>query len=171
MATDYASRHRMVEITPTEATLGASPGRVSSSSTARLQKMFPASPIHSGQLKDAERAEYYQSNVISAVVSDGGHTFGEVGTDYINAPNMAEVDLTKHNLPSPYVPNPASPGPGSQNDADKPKPPADFGKNPSSTFGTGEGSRLSPNESSKNIAGQLLRKYELGKSSLNKQPG
>lgn len=158
------ARQRTVDIFSTVGALGPV-GGTSTSDTARLAAIFPASPIHSGLLTPEERREEFIKLSLGTNVVDGGHTFGTVNTDYVNAPDMSEVDLKKHNLPSPYVPNPTSPGAGSQNDADKPAPPEGFGQTPSQTYGSGVGSRLSPKASSERLARQTLGDYILGKAS------
>lgn len=159
-----SARQRSVNIDVTPASLGPIGGQ-STSDSSRLKAVFPASPIHNGTVTTDERRQYYQSEVLNAVVNDQGHTFGTVSTDYVNAPDMTEVDLKKYNLPSPYVPNPTSPGPGSQNDVDKPAPPEGFGQTPSPAYGSGVGSRLSPKAASERTARQTLGDYIMGKSS------
>ena len=161
-------RQRTVNIDVTPGSLGPVGGRSTSDST-QLTKIFPASPIHSGQITVDERRKFYQEQVLDAVINDGGHTFGTYDTSYSGAPNMEEVDIGKHNLPSAYVPNPTSPGPGSQNDADKPAPPENFGQTPSQTYGSGVGTRLSPKASSERTSGQTLGDYIMGKSSSDSE--
>jgi len=155
-------RQRTVDIVPTPRSLG---GNVSTSASAQIAEMYPASPIHSGQITVEERRTMFQADVLNAVVNDGGHTFGTVSTDYVLAPDMSSVDTRALNLPSPYVPNPTSPGPGSQNAADKPAPPEGFGQTPNETYGSGVGSRLTPKASSERTARLTLGEYILGKSS------
>ena len=106
-------RQRTVNIDVTPRSLGPI-GGLSTSDTTELNAIYPASPIHSGQLTPEERKKFYQDNVLDAAVNDGGHTFGTFDTSYTDAPDMAEVDVRANNLPSPYVPNPVSPGPGLQ---------------------------------------------------------
>jgi hypothetical protein len=155
-------RQRTVDIVPTPGSLG---GRYSTSDSAQISEIFPASPIHNGTVTVEERRKFFMDNVLSAVINDGGHTFGTVSTDYVLAPDMASVDLRTHNLPSAYAPNPVSPGPGSQNDSDKGPPPEGFAQNPSETYGSGVGSRLTPKSSSERTARQTLGDYIFGKSS------
>jgi len=157
-------RQRTVNIDVTPRSLGPI-GGLSTSDTTELNAIYPASPIHAGLLTPEERKKFYQDNVLDAVINDGGHTFGTFDTSYTDAPDMAEVDVRGNNLPSPYVPNPVSPGPGSQNDSDKGAPPEGFGQTPSPTYGSGVGSRLSPKAASERTSGQTLGDYILGKSS------
>ena len=149
----------------------------SSHDSATLAAIFPASPIlrSTNPLSPTERKNYYQANVLDSTDGDGGHTFGDgfdrnFGTSTSTpaarkAPNMAEVDLEGLKLPSPYVPNPTSPGPGSMSDSDKPNPPAGFGTTPTQNFGTGAGSQLSPHAGAARIAGATLGAYISGRSS------
>ncbi len=160
-------RQRTVNIDATERSLGASPGRVSTHDSRLMTRLFPASPIHAGDITPESLKEMYQEEVLDATINDGGHTFGTFDTSYSGAPNMGEVDLATHNLPSPYVPNPVSPGPGSQNDSDKGPAPEGFGQTPSETYGVGVGSQLSPHAASERIAGAKLGDYISGKSSPN----
>lgn len=152
-----SSTQRTVDIVPSDATLGKS-------GSTRLKTSFPDSPIHSGEIDPAERKKAYMDLSLSAVVNDEGHTFGTLNTDYVNSPDLnTEVDIGALNLPSPYVPNPTSPGPGSQNAADKPPAPEGFAKK-SEAYGTGDGSGLTPKASSMNIAKMTLGSYIMGKS-------
>ena len=57
----------MTEPVATEAGMG-------SASTSQAQTCFPASPIHIGDMSDAERKEQFTELVLSAEVNDGGHT-------------------------------------------------------------------------------------------------
>lgn len=164
-----SARQRTVNIDVTAASLGDIHG-LSTSDSTRLKAMFPASPIHSGIVTVDERKRTYMEQSLSAVVNDGGHTFGTVSTDYVRAPDLnQEVDTNALNLPSPYVPNPTSPGPGSQNAADKPAAPEGFGQTPSETYGSGVGSRLTPKAASERIARQTLGSYIMGKSSSDSE--
>ena len=159
-------KQRTVEADSTPRALGPI-GGVSTSDSAQLTEMYPASPIHNGTLTDDERRAFYQDEVLNTTINDGGHTFGTFNMDYAGAPDMSEVDLEKHNLPSPYVPNPASPGPGSQNDGDKPAPPEGFGQTPSEAYGPGAGSQLSPRAGADRISRQTIGDYISGKSSAD----
>ena len=121
----------------------------SSSDSAQIASAFPASPIHNGSLKDEAYKALAQTLLLDGVVNDSGHTFGEASRDYSDAPDLnADVDTGAFNIPSPYVPNPTSPGPGSLNASDKPAPPDGFGQTPANNFGTGVGSQLQPAASS-----------------------
>ena len=159
-------KQRTVNIDSTTRALGNPPSTFSTSDSQALAASFPASPIHSGDMTPDSIREQYQKEVLNAVINDEGHTFGTYDTSYTNAPDVGtEVDTDKHNLPSGFVPNPTSPGPGSANAADKPAPPEGFGQTPSDTWGSGVGSQLSPQASSEAISGQTLGDYILGRSS------
>lgn len=156
-------RQRTVDIRSTSRALSAP--NMSTHDTSLMTRLFPASPIHSGDITPESLREMYQNDVLDAVINDGGHTFGTYDTSYRGAPNMAEVDLRANNLPSPYVPNPVSPGPGSQNDSDKGPAPEGFGTTPTQNYGTGVGSQLSPHAAAERIAGAKLGEYLSGRSS------
>jgi hypothetical protein len=58
--------------------------------------------------------------ILTGEINDGGHTFGTVNIDYVEAPNLADVVVGGGGLPgSPYGPNIATP-PEGQNPADIP---------------------------------------------------
>ena len=148
----------LVETVPTEAAQG-------SSATARVQACFPASPIYSGEMTDDSIKEQYEQLVLAGEVNDGGHTFGVFNRNYVDAPNINDVEFGGGGLPgSPYAPNPVSPGPGSMNAADQPEPPEGWAQSPPSQWGTGVGSQLQPSESSAQQSGGTLGDYVLGKA-------
>lgn len=148
-----------VEAVSTERALG-------SADTATMQAMFPASPIHSGQITKASVEAQGNELLIGAEVNDGGHTFGVFNRDYANAPNLEDVQTGGGGLPgSPYTPAPGSPGPGSMNPTDIPAPPSDFPAPAGTEYGSGEGGLLSPHNASPNIAAQTIGDYLFGKSS------
>lgn len=136
----------------------------STSYSARVAACFPSSPIHQGQLTDEIVKQMGNEYLLDGVVNDGGHTFGEFSRDYSGAPNLDEVDIAEHNLPSPYVPNPTSPGPGSLLDSDKPAPPEGFGQTRANNWGTGPGSNLQPSASSQTHSLHTIGSYLMGKS-------
>lgn len=84
-----------------------------SAGSGDLKILYPGSPLHDGTYTDAKLKEIYSSLVLSAEANDGGHTFGTVSRDYVDAPDMADVKTGGGGLPgTPYSPNIASPGPG-----------------------------------------------------------
>ena len=143
------------------------------SSTETLNQAFGGSPVgRDNALKDdgsydSPIREHFAKLTLDGIVNDGGHTFGEFDRDFSDAPAMDEVE---HGGPggqpaSPYVPNVASPGPGSTNASDIPAAPEGFGSSPTSdSYGTGVGSQLSPDDSSAAQATHTLGDYGLGKS-------
>ena len=139
-------------------------GKGSSSYSERVAAAFPASPIHQGILTDDILKDMGNKLLLDGVVNDEGYHYGEFSRDYSGAPNLEDVDLAEHNLPSPYVPNPASPGPGSINDSDKPAPPEGFGQVRNQNFGTGEGSELQPSKSSGIHSGHKIGDYLKGRA-------
>jgi hypothetical protein len=143
-----------------------SDGAMGKRDSATISAIFSTSPIHDGSLTNDERRGYYQDEVLDAVINDEGHTFGTYDSSYKNAPSFDDVETGGGGLPaSPWVPNPNSPGPGSQNPTDQADPPDGYGQKPGDTWGTGVGSQLSAKASSDKISGQTLGDYQLGKSS------
>lgn len=135
------------------------------SDTASIKTSFPASPIHSGEMTVESIKQQFQDEVIDGVVNDGGHTFGTFSRDYVEAPDLNEVQTGAGGLPaSPYVPNPVSPGPGSINAADQAEAPAGFGENPSNVPGSGVGSQLQPKTSSEQQSSGRLGDYVMGRA-------
>lgn len=136
------------------------------SGTARLRKIFTQSPTIE-ELTDDERREFFQKEVLNAVINDGGHTFGTFNTSYEGAPNISEdVATGGGGAPAtPHVPNPVSPGQGSVNPTDQAEAPEEFGKQRSDVPFAGPGSNLEPANSSEAIASQKFKSLTLGKSS------
>ena len=135
------------------------------SGTNSIKSCFASSPIHSGDLTAESIRKQYQEEILDGVINDGGHTFGTYNPNYVEAPDMSEVETGGGGLPaSPYVPNPVSPGEGSVDPSDQSKAPDGFGETPSATPFTGVGSQLSPKAASEAISSQTLGQYGLGKS-------
>ena len=152
-----------------------SQGTPGNSNTANLQSMFPSSPIYLGQISDQERRDAFDeiskdAFLTAAGLNDiadiGGYYGMNYSYNYSNAPDLANVDLAAHNLPSPYIPNPTSPGQG--NGANHTAKPAYTGqiKNPNtvSNFGSGLGGLVSPSETSSNISQLKLGDFISGNS-------
>lgn len=132
----------------------------------QMSTIYAASPIHAGEIKDETIRQQFQELALDGVVNDGGHTFGQLNRDFVDAPDYGDVETGAAGLPaSAWVPNPVSPGPGSQNPADKPAPPEGYGQKAGDTWGTGVGSQLTPKKSSEAISKHKLGDYGLGKSS------
>jgi hypothetical protein len=135
------------------------------SATTRLRSIYSGSPLLS-DLSDAERREWFQTNVLDAVINDGGHTFGQFNTSYSDSPNINDVETGGAGAPaSPHVPNPVSPGAGSVNPSDQTAAPENFGTVRSDVPFTGPGSQLDPSVSSEAISAQRLGDLNLGSSS------
>jgi len=137
---------------------------------ANLRSCFAASPIYNNSITDDNIKRYYQNEVLDAT-SVAGNGFSNVSLNYEGAPNLEAVDTELHNIPSPYMPNPTSPGPGSLNAADKPTytgevPDPEFNVE----FGSGLGGLTSPSVTSQPISRQgtetnnLLGPYISGRS-------
>jgi hypothetical protein len=136
------------------------------SDTVTTQRVFGASPIHSGELTNEVVREQFQALVIDGEVDDSGRKFGVVNRDYVDAPNLEEVETGGGGLPgTPYAPNIASPGAG-VNPADIPEVGAEATERlrGGGTSFLGDGLQ-SPHESSARIAGQRLGSLMSGRSS------
>jgi hypothetical protein len=143
-----------------------SESKMGARSSANMSHLYAASPIHSGDMTDDSIKQQYQDIVLDGVINDEGHTFGTYDTDYADAPSYDEVETGGSGLPaSAWVPNPNSPGPGSQNPADQAEPPDGYGETPGDQWGGGVGSQLSPKSSSEKSSAHTLGDYILGKSS------
>lgn len=148
----------MVEVPVTERAKGKA-------DSASLATAYPASPIHAGEINDQSIKDLAQSLLLDGIVNDGGHTFGEFNRDYVDAPVIADVESGGGGLPgSPYVPNPASPGPGSLNATDIPAPPDGWGTEAGNQFGSGVGSQLEPQAASAAQSTGVLNDFALGKA-------
>lgn len=131
-----------------------------------LKAMFASSPIYDGTFTDDSLRESYQDEILDSEINDGGHTFGLFDPSYADSHDPSTVETGPAGLPaSPYVPNPASPGPGSVSPLDLPEPPDGFGQTPGNPPFNGVGSKLSPKDSSKKISFQKIGDYLFGKSS------
>ena len=131
-----------------------------------LTSCFAASPIYTGDMSNDERKKLYAKLALEGVVIKG-NGLNSFDRDFTDAPNLEDVDVSTHNLPSPYMPNPTSPGPGSLNASDKPAytgtvPDQDFNVE----FGSGKGGTVSPSETAKEISKQSvhLSSYISGRS-------
>ena len=144
----------------------ATEGGMGTSDTSVLQEMFPASPIHAGELTNATILAMGNDLLISPEVNDGGHTFGTFNRDYVGAPVMADVVTGGGGLPgSAFTPAPGSPGPGSMNPTDIPAPPSDWPPPAGVEYGSGIGGAVSTDVTSAAIASQTIGDYIFGRSS------
>lgn len=133
--------------------------------TANLQKIFPGSPIHSGELTDDTVRKLGQEKLADGVVNDGGHTFGEFNRDYPDAPNLEDVVTGGGGLPgSPFAPNIAAP-PAGMNPHDIPAEGAEATVSAQGSGSPFQGDGLaSPSKTTKKIASQKLGSLMLGSS-------
>ena len=140
-----------------------------SSSTTDMQESYPSSPIHNGDLTPAKVKKEFEKLVMNGKVLDG-LGIPEFSRDFEGAPNLKKVKTGGGGLPaSPFVPNPTSPGPGSQNPTDQPKPPTGFGTQPNSdNYGSGLGASESPSATSKQYKNRKLGSFGLGTSANQK---
>ena len=129
-----------------------------------LRAAFPGSPLL--EMKDDEIKADFEERCLNGTVNDAGHTFGTQNLDYVDAPDLNEVETGPGGLPaSPYVPNPTSPGEGSVDPSDLPSPPDGYGTTPSATPFIGVGALENPKGTSERQARHTLGDYALGKSS------
>jgi len=160
-------KQTIVEVTPTSRGKG-------SSSTATLVEMFPASPIHRGELTDPERTKSGQIALKDGKVlgSDGYYGFnGNYSRDFQdngapNIPDDVQAGGPGGEPATAFVPNPVPPGPGDVNPANKPAPPAtDFPGNKNNSFpGSGGGSSVNPKDASSRMSNQYIGLYISGRS-------
>ncbi len=99
-------------ITETPITVNTIGPGLSTTSTANLHLAFPASPMYNDYTDKAVK-DLFTALVLSPVVNDGGHTFGEFRRDFHDAPDVSTIQTGGGGLPgTPWAPNIASPGPG-----------------------------------------------------------
>ena len=144
-----------VDYVPTDFAMGAS-------SSTSLQTCFPGSPIHAGDLSRETIEALGNDLLLSEMVNDGGHTFGEHNRDYVDAPSFGDVKTGGGGLPTTaWTPNTASPGEGSMSATDQPEGPQPA--DPGTEFGAGPSAILrEPSENSAVIASHTLKDYGLG---------
>jgi len=148
---------------------------------SNMRSIFSASPIYKGVITDNERTVSYQQLALDGDINDDVKSAGEIvkgapglgfnsfNRDYVDAPDLSEVETGGGGLPaSPYMPNPASPGPGSVNAADQPEYNGEIPNMKSNVeFGSGLGGTVSPSVTSEQISEQsILKTYISGKSYL-----
>lgn len=135
---------------------------------ARLADIFKAGSDKSSTHKLPTAAEVTAEGkqlLQSALVNDGGHTFGTFDRDYGHPdnPDFADVVTGAGGLPADaQAPNVSPPGPGSMNPADMPEPVAPF-KGGGSPFPRGDGG-LSPKQTSAEVSKQTLGELIKGNS-------
>jgi hypothetical protein len=135
------------------------------SNSGNLKKAFPSSPIHAGEISDAERLNFYQEEVMDkeGLTANGVSNFS---MNYKDSPSLEDVETGGGGLPgSPFTPNVTSPGVGSTSAATQP---AFDGEIKSvefiSNFGTGLGGTVSPQKTAKNIGNLKIGEYISGRS-------
>jgi hypothetical protein len=139
---------------------------------SNLRSSYPASPIYSGDVTDAERKKLFQETALDGVVLGGlgvnSYDRDFKGTTQDPVPSLEDVATGGGGLPAtPYIPNLTSPGPGSVSATDQPE----FNgilPTPENNleFGSGLPGTTSPDETSERIAEQSLGNYISGKSYL-----
>ena len=132
-----------------------------------IKSAFPTSPIYLEEVNDEERRKAFNELVVDGLVLNG-NGINSFSRDYSDAPNILDVETGGGGKPaSPFVPNLASPGPGSVNPADQPVFNGDL-PDPSTkttSFGTGLGGTANPAETSEQIRNiASLGEYISGRS-------
>jgi hypothetical protein len=144
--------HTQITLEPAENTTSSG----SKSNQQALKSMFASAPYHvdytAAALKDLA-----QELLLDGSVNDGGHTFGTINRDYVDAPDYGDVETGAAGLPaSAWVPNPSSPTEGVNNPGSIPAAPDGYGATPADNWGNGVGSQLSPAASSAQISSQKI---------------
>tara|TARA_R100000808_G_scaffold25097_1_gene61917 strand:+ start:46250 stop:46774 length:525 start_codon:yes stop_codon:yes gene_type:complete len=158
-----SSKQTMLEPNKGEGGLGPVNG-YSQSNTETLSKIFTFSPIIGKTITydDNEATGEFETVLQkpSSAWKGSNPDFPEFDPKFGGAPDMDNVKTGGGGDPaSPYVPNPASPGPGSTNPTDIPAPPEGFGQQPTNgTFGKGAGTE-NPSKTSNAIASVKLGDY------------
>jgi len=142
------------------------PGAGYGTSTARslgsadhgmIKSSFPGSPLNTddqltddGSSSPSKMADWFTTNVLQAVINDGGHTFGTQNMDWSQNIPAGEISNDGGGAPAnAHVPNTVSPGEGSINPSDQaPAPDALADVSPSEPPGVGVGSALGISDSS-----------------------
>ena len=133
-----------------------------------IQASFPGSPIHKGEITDAERKKLFQELVMDGTVLNG-NGLNSFNRDYAGAPNLEEVETGGGGLPSsPYTPNLVSPGPGSVSAIDQIEYTGELpDKDLRNNFGAGKGGLVSPAETSNELSKTtILKSFISGRSYL-----
>jgi hypothetical protein len=103
--------------------------------------------------------------VTNGVINDAGYMFGTFDLNYPDTPDLDTVATGGEGLPaSAYVPNPASPGPGSTIPQDQPEYTGNIPEK-GEEYGVGLGA-VSPSVTTEKIASQTIGSYILGRSYL-----
>lgn len=132
-----------------------------------IKNAFPSSPIYLEEVNDEERREAFNDLVVDGLVLNG-NGINSFSRDYKGAPNILDVETGGAGKPaSPFVPNLASPGPGSVNPADQPEFNGELpdASTQTTSFGTGLGGTANPAETSEQIRNiASLGEYISGRS-------
>lgn len=103
--------------------------------------------------------------VAKGVVNDGGHMFGTFDLNFSSSPDLDTVAVGGEGLPaSAYVPNLASPGPGSVFPSDQPEYVGTLPEK-GNEYGGGLGA-ASPSATTPKISSQTIGSYLMGRSYL-----
>ena len=154
-------------------------------STTNLTTIFPANPVGKENLEDTGANDSPLKVLFQKLCLDGKvvnadnspaagfmFTHAEFNRDFTGPggrlvpPTFGDFEASTEGPPaSAWVPNPTSPGP-SMLAVDKPAPPEGFGTTANSQYGSGVGSALSVDDSSKAIANVKLGQYIKGRATI-----
>ena len=153
--------HKQIKVESPIRTFG-----LGSSSTADLKIIYAGSPVNDGTLSDVLAEELYAELNQAPIISDGGHTFGEIERDYQGAPNLEEVAVGGGGLPgSPYGPNIAVNAAEPHNPAGIPEAGVAATQNSIGGGGAFQGNNFeSPSKTSRTIGQRKIGQLIFGKS-------
>lgn len=149
------------------ATTGLGIFSLGSADYAAMRALYPGAPGYNGTYDDTHVISTFET-VSASPISDGGHTFGSVNTDFSDAPNLLDTPTGGGGLPAtPYSPNiarPAGDNPG-MNPRDVPAvDPAIVSRlRGGGGYGIGDG-LTSPDETSRSISRQRIGNLIFGRS-------
>jgi len=141
------------------------------SNQLNLRSAFSASPIigepADGEiLTSDERLELHRKLVMDGITLNG-NGLPEFNPNYTEAPDIENIDIQALNIPSPYVPNPTSPG-ESLDASDKPAFEGQIrDPNTINQFGSGNKSTYNPKVSAEKLGQLKIGEYLPGDSGGN----
>lgn len=145
------------------ATVGLGVFALGSADYAAMKSIYPGSPAYDGSYDDDHVISTF-NQVNTSPLNDGGATFGEVKTDFSDAPDLATVTVGGGGLPgTPYSPNVFRPAAGGTNPRDIPAGDPALIKKGGGGYGIGDG-LTSPSTTSAVISRQRIGNLIFGKS-------
>lgn len=133
------------------------------SNLQNLKKAFSSCPVYliENGIDADERLNTFKELVMNGNINEAGgpeiagrgNGFDSFNRDYIDTPDVANIDIEEYNLPSPYVPNLNSPGPGSMDASENPYEGTLPDINTRNTFGSGLKGTYNPKDYSNALRG------------------